>query len=161
MVTALSMSPWLWRFFKFSSSSWSGCVPTHPGVTRLRNYSRLKEQLQHTAHSAVQDADGADLHWSRLQDASGLCSWPFFSRNHGSKTRYRMMNPQKGCLHVESRLKKNFPRNGKVIQDPTVWRCQQLSGNMDKVLLRQPKSPNSAKINVLEKKRPERSREVV
>lgn len=49
-------------------------------------------------------------------------------------------------------------RNGEVIWEPTVWRCQQLSGNMDKVLLSQ--SPQ-----ILQKtmffKRPERSREVV
>lgn len=64
--------------------------------------------------------------------------------------RCKMMNPQKYCLSVESRQveKELGHRNREVIQNLIVWRCPQLSGNMDKFLT-QPKSPNAAKINVL------------
>lgn len=54
----------------------------HMGAARLTNYLGLKVQ----SSTRLLPMFRSETSLSSLGDASGLYSWPFFSRNHSSRT---------------------------------------------------------------------------
>lgn len=85
----------------------------HPGVTRLRNSSGLRVQLQHTASSTFCRPGCCWVCTVQLEQAAGasaLCFWPVLSRNHSNRTHsvgwWTLRNV--ALVWSRSRLRKNL-----------------------------------------------------